>query len=137
MEETSASSSKSRKRQRQTEEETVPVAGTTDQSLSLGLLNCFSTLFLKLVLCVKYYNLLIFGMHLNDNAEDNLSFSDTLVALRIMRAQFPRIEKVLALLFSSFHFLQGEYLIELILDSFGGEKTLEAQILSKNWRQIM
>ncbi|KAI5680081.1 hypothetical protein M9H77_01308 [Catharanthus roseus] len=94
MEETSASSSKSRKRQRQTEEETVPVAGTTDQSLSLGLLNCFSTLFLKLVLCVKYYNLLIFGMHLNDNAEDNLSFSDTLVALRIMRAQFPRIEKV-------------------------------------------
>jgi hypothetical protein len=35
-----------------------------------------------------------FSFSLRINAEESLTFSDTLVALRIMRAQFPRIEKV-------------------------------------------
>lgn len=33
----------------------------------------------------------------NVNAENNLTFSDTLVALQMMRSQFPSLEKVRAL----------------------------------------
>ena len=33
-------------------------------------------------------------MYFVDDVEDNLIFSDTVVALRMMRAQFPHIDKV-------------------------------------------
>lgn len=41
------------------------------------------------------FNLSVF--YNNVNAENNLTFSDTLVALQMMRSQFPSVEKVWAL----------------------------------------
>lgn len=102
MEETSKPPS-SRKRGR--EELSPPETDLADQSLSLG---PSSFRFQPSFLCpLQYYYDRIFlrifflgekfmdiALYFHPNAEDNLTFSDTSVALRMMRSQFPRIDKV-------------------------------------------
>lgn len=69
------------------EEEVGAETGDADQSLSLGM---FTSLF-SIENKSNSFFFFFFGF---SNEEENLTFSDTLVALRIIRAQFPQIDKV-------------------------------------------
>jgi hypothetical protein len=90
MDKISEPSSKGKKRQRD-QQDTQPQTSDLHQTLSLGKYTFF--FFLYIYIYIFSFNLK-YNFASLINPEENFAFSDTLVALRMMRAQFPRIDKV-------------------------------------------
>ena len=92
---TEASSSK--KRPRSPNDNDEHPLGRDQICSSLGGCYSFSSLVASLVCLQSQKTETITVFNSSDDAEDNLTFNDTMIALQLMRTQFPKLEKVLCL----------------------------------------